>query len=232
MKSPFFRARFGEWRAHQSKEFINVENIPQYVATNEWRKKNRGVVKNDDTGWDIRISREGETNTISHAGDKRMSEYGLAGVKGLIEKGILLDTELHEHHSNNANNDTISFDHKIYALGRDVDGNVALYKITVEEFFQSKSEPGNKRFHNLRYIRKIADDVGGRTFEKTRSGGSTNDSSATYSISDLYEFVKSYDKDFAPVAIAVGIARTTEADKDKNGNPISGSRKKKVIQCI
>lgn len=197
-KSPFFRAWLGEWRAHQDREFVEVVDIPRYFATNEDRKKNRGVVKNDDTGWNIRISREGETNTISHAGDERLSEYGLSGIKELIKHGIFFDSELHEHHNNNAKNDVISFDHKIYSLGRGVNGKIALYKITVEEFFQSKTEPGNKRFHNLRYVTKIADDVGGRTSEKTRSGGSTNDSSAIYSISDLYEFVKTYDKDFTP----------------------------------
>ena len=44
----------------------------------------------------------------------------------------------------------------------------------------------------------MADNVGGRTFENTRSGGSTNDISATYSISDLFDFVKRYDAEFKP----------------------------------
>lgn len=196
VKSPFFRAWFGDWREKQKKTRVEIADIPQYVATNEARNKNRGIVKNSDTEWEIRVSREGETNTISHSGEQRLSEYGLSGVRGLIESSIYLDSEVHEHHGNNAKNDYISFDHKLYALGKSESGDIGLYKITVEEFFQSKSEPGNKRFHNLRYIEKIADNVGGRTSEKSRSGGSTNDISANYSISDLYEFVKTYDKDF------------------------------------
>ena len=198
-KSPFFRAWFGEWRMHQTNEFVSIANIPEYVATNEARKQNRGTVTNGDTGWDIRISREGETNTISHAGTEKLSEYGLAGIRGLVENAYLFDTEIHEHHSNNALNDYISFDHKLYALGKNVDGSIGLYKITIEEYYQSKTEPTNRKFHNLKYIEKVADLAGGRTSEKTRSGGSTNGkSTTTYSISDLYGFVKTFDKDFVP----------------------------------
>ena len=75
-------------------------------------------------------------------------------------------------------------------------------QITIEEFFQSKSEPANKKFHNLKYIEKIADNVGGRTFEKSRIGGSTNDTSAIYNIPDLFEFVKRYDPEFKPKPVS------------------------------
>ena len=51
---------------------------------------------------------------------------------------------------------------------------------------------------NTPHSPRQADNVGGRTFENTRSGGSTNDVSAVYSIANLYEFVKRYDKDFTP----------------------------------
>ena len=197
-KSPFFRAWFGDWRAQQTKDYISIANIPEYVDSNEARKQNRGTVTNGDTGWNIRISREGETNTISHSGKGRLSEYGLSGIRELIQNACLFDSETHEHHSNNAINDFISFDHKLYSLGRSADGSVGLYKITVEEFFQSKSEPANKKFHNLKYIEKVADLSGGRTSENARSGGSTNGESTTkYSIAELYNFVKQFDQEFS-----------------------------------
>lgn len=61
----------------------------------------------------------------------------------------------------------------------------------------------NKRFHNLKYIEKVAD-VGGRTFENTRSGGSTNDISATEcSVADLFELVKQLDPEFNPRSSSV-----------------------------
>lgn len=196
-KSPFFRAWFGDWRANQTGETVSVAEIPAYVATNEARKQQRGDVRNADTGWNIRISREGQENTISHAGEGRLSEYGLSGIRALVENAVLLDTEVHEHHSNNAKNDLIAFDHKLYSLGQDTDGNVALYKITVEEYFQSTAEPNNKKFHNLKYIEKVAKLSADALSGKSRSGGSTNDSSTTaYSVADLYGFVKRFDKDF------------------------------------
>ena len=198
MKSPFFRSWFGDWRAHDTSK-AEVAEIPAYTATNEARAKNRGTVQNADTGWDIRISREGETNTISHSGEARMSEYGLSGIRGLIENAVLLDTEVHEHHSNNAKNDRIAFDHKLYALGKSTDGDVGLYRITVEEAFANPLNPHDKRFHNLKYIEKVADSIGSLTHgSKAHGAESTSDvSTTTYSVSDLYGFVKTYDKEFS-----------------------------------
>lgn len=203
-KSPFFRAWFGDWRAYDT-SIVAVTDIPEYIPTNDARKEQRGAYFCKDTKdkdgkmWEIGVSRNGETNTISHAGDNRLSEFGLANIGGLIENAILLDSEVHEHHSNNATNDLIAFNHKFYALGRSAIAGVALYKITVEEFFQSKSEPQNKRFHNLKFIEKIADNVGGRTFEKSRSGGSTDDiSTINFSVADLFALVKKHDPDFKP----------------------------------
>ena len=194
-KSPFFRAWFGDWRAHDTGE-VKVAEIPEYAATNEARKANRGTVRNNDTGWDIRISRDGETNTISHAGGDKLSEYGLAGIRGLTENGVLLDSEVHEHHTNNAKNDMIAFDHKLYAVGRDTSGNVALYKITVEEAYHDHKNTNERRFHNLKYIEKVAT-VGGRTAGQSLPGVSTNDDIATtYTVADILSFVKTYDKDF------------------------------------
>lgn len=195
-KSPFFRAWFGDWRAKDVSP-VSIADIPDYVATNEARKTQRGNVVNADTGWDIRISREGETNTISHSGIERLSEYGLSGIRSLVENAVLLDSEVHEHHSNNAKNDLIAFNHKMYALGKDADGNVAVYRITVEEYFQSKSQPNEKKFHNLKYIEKVAELSADALSEKNGSGGSTmRNSTTTYSVADVYSFVKQYDKEF------------------------------------
>jgi len=200
VKSPFFRAWFGDWRANDQTP-VPIAKIPLYIDSNEARKKNRGAVKNEDTSWIISISREGETNTISHAGKERLSEYGLSGIQELISNAYLLDTEVHEHHSNNAKNDLIAFDHKLYALGENEKGEVALYRITAEDYFQSKKQPSNKRFHNLKHIEKIADITGGRTFGKNRSGGSTNGISAiTYTVADLVNFVNMYDSEYTSPA--------------------------------
>lgn len=195
-KSPFFRAWFGDWRAHDTGE-VKVAEIPEYAATNEARKANRGTVRNNDTGWDIRISRDGETNTISHAGGDKLSEYGLAGIRGLTENGVLLDSEVHEHHTNNAKNDMIAFDHKLYAVGRATNGTVGLYKITVEERFQDPYHTNERRFHNLKYIEKVADVPADANVEQSHKDGSTMGSPTTdYTVADILSLVKTYDKDF------------------------------------
>lgn len=196
IKSPFFRAWFGDWRARDNSSVAFAE-IPEYKATNKARKSNRGIYRNTDTGWDITVSREGETNTISHSGKGHLSEYGLAGIKELVENAVLFDAEVHEHHKNNPKNDNIAFDHKLYSLGIDSYGNINLYKITVEEYYQSKTEPNNKKFHNLKYIEKVANISADALSGKASSGGSANETlTTTYSISDLYNLVKKYDKDF------------------------------------
>ena len=200
IKSPFFRSTFGEWRAHQTKDYVTIAEIPPYVASNEARKEQRGTVTNGDTGWSIRISRQGETNTISHSGGQRLSEYGLAGIRDLIQNAYLFNTELHEHHSNNASVDRIAFDHKLYSLGKDGDGSIGLYRITVEEIYQNEKYPQDMRFHNLKYIEKVADNIGSLTRGNyARGAESTNDVSTTiYSIADLYRFVKQFDNEFSP----------------------------------
>ena len=197
IKSPFFRARFGDWRAN-SKNPIVIADIPVYVATNEARKANRGTFTNIDTKWEIAISREGETNTISHSGVERLSEYGLSGIKGLVENAILLETEIHDPHKNNAKKDLIAFDHKLYVLGKGENG-IGLYRITVEEYYNDPHHTNNKRFHNLKYIKKVADVPVGAFVENGHNSRSAMESSTTnYNISDLYSLVKRYDKDFKP----------------------------------
>ena len=76
--------------------------------------------------------------------------------------------------------------------------------------FQDKKHPDNKRFHNLRYIEKVADIPGGRTYGKTRSGGSTNGKSTTgYTVAVVLSFVKKNDKEFTP---APSSSKTVNAD--------------------
>ena len=133
-KSPFFRAWFGDWREYDQAQ-VNIVSIPNTAVT-----KQRSVegIKNIDASnehhsWYITVTGHGERNTKSHAANAMRSVKGLTNILGLVENGILLDSEVHEHHSNNATNDLIAFDHKIYSLGVNELGDLALYKLTVEE---------------------------------------------------------------------------------------------------
>lgn len=204
-KSPFFRAWFGDWRAHDNKNQVVVVDIPK-VATEKQRSSEGVVVKDiqNVTGfWKVRISGHGERNTRAHSGNQMKSVAELTNIKELMENSILLDSEVHEHHNNNAVNDYIAFDHKFYALGKNESNSIALYKITVEEIFQSKTNTNEMRFHNLRYIpqiEKVVDNVSGSSNSNNENQPYTaRDISTTkYSVADLYRFVKCFDRDFLP----------------------------------
>lgn len=173
------------------------------------KKTTEGVVCKDTiipgvyNGWGIRISGHGFGNTTSHAGKNKLSVAGLTNIKGLVENAIWMDSEVHEHHGKNPDNDYIAFDHKLYALGKDDAGNVALYKITVEELYHSKMNPQDQRFHNLRYvsfIEKVAENIGGSSESQDESQPYTaNNASATkYTVADLFDIVKNYDPEYKP----------------------------------
>ena len=58
------------------------------------------------------------------------------------------------------------------------------------------AEPANKRLHNLRYIKKVADIPADASVEQSHKDGSTMEFSTTkYNISQVYQLVKQYDKD-------------------------------------
>ena len=192
-KSPFFRNWFGDWRAND-KSNVDVVKIPAYDRNSVNNQK--GEVTNKDTGWNIRISHNGLTNTIYHSGKQRQSIEGLQNLKGLIENAVLLDTETHEIHGINSNN-RIAFDHKLYALGEGEDGGIALYKMTVEEIYQSDNSPYEKRFHNLKYIEKVADGLYSLT-DKPNGNRAESVASATskISVAEIYNYVKQYDSEF------------------------------------
>lgn len=149
----------------------------------------------------MRVSRDGWGNTQSHAGQAGRSNEALKNIKGLLENAILLDTEVHEHHDNNRPNETIAFDHKLYSLGVEDDGNVGLYKITVEDTFQSKSEPNDFRFHNLHYlasVEKIATIDGSSSPGNNREPYTTDKPIVTTvnTVADLVEVVKKFDSEY------------------------------------
>ncbi len=207
-KSPFFRAWFGDWRAYDKTpvEIVDVPNLPfgtdlfkEFVKQQSGEIYNEDTKGNNDNGWKIRISREGRENTISHSGGKRLSARALTAVRELVAKSVLLDTEVHEHHSNNsktAQTDRIAFDHRLYALGRTSNGDINLYRITVEEIFQDPKHPNDMRFHNLKYIEKVAENIGSLTADKQRAESASDVSTTNYSISNLFDFVKRNDRDF------------------------------------
>ena len=87
----------------------------------------------------------------------------------------------------------------MYSLGQDENGLVGLYRITVEDMFQGGRIQNDYRFHNLKYIEKVADLPGrltdGNQARRAKSPNS-GESTTEYTVADLYRFVKEYDNGF------------------------------------
>ena len=174
-KSPFFRAWFGDWRAHE------IKNTIAYV---EHKGDSRGEKINKDTGWSInrsaKISREIHNSAASISG-----RYYLKYIDELIQNSVLLDTKI----SNNGNQNSVFF-HSLYGAVKE-NGHNTVVKLIVEE--QEIPVKGDvKRAYKLVDIENHQPGVKGSGAALTSS--LTADDITT--VSDLYSFVKRFDKDF------------------------------------
>ena len=93
IKSPFFRAWFGEWRSNDKKSPAFTTHIPQ----NRNHKTENIFVLNKDTKLKIQITEDlfGDSLHYSYK-DKIYVERLLANIDEVIEKAILLDTAVSE----------------------------------------------------------------------------------------------------------------------------------------
>ena len=89
-----------------------------------------------------------------------------------------------------------AFMHSFYTLYKTKDGSINLLKVYVEEALSNNEKVIFKRGYELKDIKKVAVIPNGVL---SQTGGLTEGTSATkYSIAQLYDFVKTYDKQFKP----------------------------------
>lgn len=214
-KSPFFRAWFGDWRANDTKTDAVTVTVPN---TNNNIK--RETIKNTDTGWDIRISRDGIKNTNRHSGSEKLSVRALQAIKPILENGILLDTESHEPHRTNSENDQIGFDHKLYTP-IEIDGELYIAKLTVEDAYLRRGE-SDMRFHNVKAIEIVPFEA--KSLSEVKASAYTPDRPAgtIKSVADLYAAVKASDPDFqkTPADDRAKVDTTPSKVVDENGKPL------------
>ena len=174
-KSPFFRAWFGEWRAHSTKR-VNV--VTQKSDT-------RGLKKNEDTGW--LINRSSKVSGERHNSPASTSGYSyLPYIDGIIENAVLLDSAISDKTDPNS-----LFYHYMYAVVDDGNGKHVI-KLTVEEILNPGKET-ERRAYKLIDIEKYQ--PSGRGSPKLTS---LQTADTIKSIADLVAFVKGYDKYFSP----------------------------------
>ena len=188
VKSPFFRAWFGEWREHQTNKSIRITGgkTETYAA---------GKSHNVDMDMDISWGRELKGETINHLVREKKSEVALENVREIIENAVYFDTVVSMPTSKTKMPNT-AFMHSLYTLYRSKDGGVHLLKVYVEEALSNNEKVIFKRGYELKDIIKVADLPNSVL---SQNGGLTDGTSTTtYSIADLYDLVKTYDKDFSP----------------------------------
>ena len=181
VKSPFFRAWFGDWRAHDTSE---VKVVSQKSAE-------RGKVKNTDTGWDIQVSAKvfGESQ---HKGMKNQRALPLLDyINGIVENAVLLDSSNIPADKVKSLNSAMM--HSLYAIV-DAGNGHELAKLYVEELNDINTDGTIKRAYQLQNISKIPLRSSGFSTNSLAPSSQRND----YTVSQLFDFVKALDKNFKP----------------------------------
>lgn len=183
-KSPFFRAWFGDWRANDNTQ-VRVANEKGNV---------RGVVKNKDTGWDIQISGKVFNETTRHASTKAIKAVkALEYINSIAENSVLLDT--YTIASEKAKSENSALMHSLYAIA-DMGNGKELIKLYVEELNNVNSDGTIKRAYQLQNIKNVL--LTGTKVNQNDLTPLTQQN--TYSVSQLFEVVKRFDKNFQPKA--------------------------------
>ena len=192
-KSPFFRASFGEWRAYDTHtvDVVSVPTIDISQATLE-----HGNYSIDDTGWNVYAGKTLNDDTRHHSGGNRVNVKSLNAIDYILKNAILLDTVVSEPNTNKKSANT-AFLHKLYTL-ISYDGQLYIAKSTVEEFFNISSNDVARKAYNLKAIK--IEPAGGQI--GNTSSSSVPVTGSTISISNLYNLVKTNDKDFSAGAAA------------------------------
>lgn len=186
VKSPFFRAWFGDWRASDSS--------PVTVVKYSGKEYKSGRSHNTDMERDISWGGDMKRETINHAVKDKVSVIALGDIGDVVRNAIYFDSVVSKDTSKTKMPNT-AFMHSLYSI-YNVDGKTYLIKLFVEEALSNNENYVFSRAYQLKDIQKIADITNGVHSE---NGGLTDVTSTTkYSIADLFELVKRYDSSFNP----------------------------------
>ena len=180
-KSPFFRAWFGDWRAND-RTTINI-------ATKKASQK--GLMKNKDTGWNIQISGKVFNETSRHRNTlAKIGYHHLGNISDIVENAVLLDSSPFEFDSKSPNSFMM---HSLYSLS-DTGQGLDLIKLFVDEIYTPNDDGTIKRAYKLNGYSTIRLKTGSGLGKNAYS--TSNSTGNNYTVSDLFELVKLYDKNF------------------------------------
>ena len=188
-KSPYFRAWFGDWRA-KDKSKVSIVSVPTIDISQATLE--HGYYSVDDTGWSVYAGKTLNDDTRHHSGGNRVNVKSLNAIDLILKNAVLLDTVVSENDTNKKSANT-AFLHKLYTLIQ-YDGRQYIAKVTVEEYYNESKKGVDRRAYNLKAIK--IEPAGGQLGISSSSSRPVTDS--TISISNLFEIVKTYDKEFSP----------------------------------
>lgn len=228
-KSPYYRVERGDWRVNEKTKvpIINIPTTDKNFMTADADIKSqvipRGTVVNNDTNWGIQISRRGLGDTLTYA--RRHNDIStfnaIYSIDKIVANAVLLDTVLSEKNNNNKANNT-AYMHKMYSLIH-FNNEPYIAKLNVEEMLGDKIET-IKRLYNLHDIK----------IEPLRHAAFTENwlalsvlNGSDIRISDLFDIVKSFDKDFYTNMSKQSYLNQTKTDykiTDRNYNIEGGAK--------
>lgn len=183
VKSPFFRAWFGDWRAY--------DKTPITVAIEQGDARGKKI--NNDTGWSIQVSGKIFNETKSHIQKQNVyAQAYLPYINSIVENAVLFDSSIIP--SEKAKSINSAFMHTFFALADSGNGPEIL-KLYVEELNDANSDGTIKRAYQLQNIEKQQLSVKGSGNTPLASSISTAD---IHTVADLFEVVKSKNKGFQP----------------------------------
>jgi len=147
-KSPFFRAWFGEWRAHDQSK-INIVSVPTINISEASLAKGDYIIR--DTGWNVYAGKTLNDDTRHHSGGDRINVKSLNAIESILDNAILFDTVVSEPDTNKKSGN-IAFLHKLYTPIQ-YDGKSYIAKTTVEEFYNETINNVSRRAYNLKAIK-------------------------------------------------------------------------------
>lgn len=182
VKSPFFRAWFGDWRAN--------DKTPIQIA--DQKGDTRGVVKNQDTGWDIQVSGQvfNETKTHKSVASREARPY-LSYINDIVDKAILLDSV----GQGKVKSENSLLMHSLYAIA-DIGNGPEVLKLYVEEMNDPNSAGTRKRSYQLQNIEKAF--AASVRVQGGAPSSLTNTANTIHTVSNLFAAVKRMDANFNP----------------------------------
>ena len=208
VKSPFFRAKHGDWRAS--------DQTPVQVAYEAG--DTRGAQINLDTGWEIAVSGKVFNETKAHhfASNRAAWPY-LPYINDIVKKAVLLDSSSMGEKKVKSGNSLMM--HSLYAVADRGEGPEVV-KLYVEEMNDPNRTGTAKRAYQLQNIEN-------QQLSAKGSGVSTLAQSVSaadiHTVADLFAAVKGRDKHFGKKA-QYSIARMEDGSKKESSLTAASDR--------